>query len=128
MGLPWVRLDTDIANHDKVVKLLGAKDGWRAFTVYICALGWSGGHGKDGHVPEHILTRLYGQPRHARMLVDHGLWTYDEDGDGWWIRNYDSRQELAVVSEAKRAAQRLGGLKSACRKHHGPDCNCWQKG
>lgn len=126
MGLPWVRLDSDIANHDKIVRLLGQRDGYRAFTVYVCSLGWSGGQGKDGHVPSYILPRIYGLEKHARQLVDVGLWTYDENGDGWWIKNYDTRQELSVVSEAKRAASAMGGRKAACRRKHGPDCECWK--
>lgn len=124
MGLPWVRLDSDIANHDKIVQLLDHRDGHKAFTLYICALGWSGGAGTDGHIPRHMLTRLYGQKRLAELLVDTRLWEYAEDG--WTIRNWAQRQELAAVSEGKKAAARLGARKANCRRHHGPECGCWE--
>jgi hypothetical protein len=127
MGLPWVRLDSDIASHDKVMRLLSEKDGYRAFTVYICGLGWSGGQGTDGHIPKYALTRLYGLEKHARMLVDVRLWEYDEGGDGWRIRNFDKRQELAIVTEAHRAASEMGGKKGNCLRWHGEDCGCWRR-
>jgi hypothetical protein len=127
MGLPWVRLDSDIANHDKIVRLLGQRDGHKAFTLYICSLGWSGGAGTDGHIPRHMLGRLYGQQRLAELLVDTRLWEYAEDGDGWVIRNWAQRQELSAISAGKRAAAELGGKKGNCVRWHGPDCGCWRE-
>lgn len=127
MGLPWVRLDSNITIHDKVVPLLAKKDGYRAFTVYVCGLAWSGGAGTDGLIPKDMLPMLHGLPRHAEMLVDGRLWEYAEDGNGWMIRNFDQRQELSIVSEGKRAAAELGGKKGNCIRWHGPECGCWRR-
>jgi len=43
MGLPWVRLDANIASHDKTIKALGHRNGKGAMALYVFALGWSGG-------------------------------------------------------------------------------------
>jgi hypothetical protein len=58
------------------------------------------------------------------MLVDQRLWEYAEGG--WKIRNWDQRQELAIVAEMKRAGRKAAGAKGACRKWHGPQCDCWK--
>lgn len=128
MSLPWVRLDSNIASHPKVLRLLAAKDGHRAFTLYVCALGYAGGHATDGFIPAYALPVLHGTDRLATVLVLHRLWEPTEvDGDrGWSIRNYAQRQELALVTESKRAAQRLAGRRTSCRRWHGPECNCWR--
>lgn len=128
MSLPWVRLDSNIGTHDKVTALLSDKDGPKALALYVCALGWSGGHGTDGHIPRHMLPIIVPgakvTDRHAVLLVEHRLWEYAPDG--WSIRNYALRQELEVVSAAKREAARVGGRKSQCVQRHGPDCGCWR--
>lgn len=128
MSLPWVRLDSNIASHDKVLRLLAQKDGHRAFTLYICGLGYAGGHQTDGFIPEYALPVLHGNRRLATTLVVHRMWEPDvvEGTDGWRIRNFLQRQELAVVTETKRAAQRLSARRTNCKRWHGPDCNCWK--
>lgn len=124
MSLPWVRLDSNFYTHDKVLWLTTQRDGYRAISVYVFSMGYAGGHGTDGYIPRHVLPVIQGTERTAQMLVDARLWEY-ADG-GWTIRNWESRQELSVVTEAKRQASRLGGRKSSCRRLHGPDCNCWR--
>jgi hypothetical protein len=126
MSLPWVRLDANIASHDKITGLLAERDGHRAFTLYVCALGWAGGHGTDGHIPRHILPMIHGTERLARLLVDHRLWRH-HDGGGWTIHNYSTRQELAVITEGKRASQRAAARRTNCTRYHGPDCGCWRE-
>lgn len=124
MSLPWVRLDSNIASHDKIVELLSKRDGARAFTLYVCGLGYAGGHATDGAIPKAALPFIHGTERLAIMLVDHRLWEYTEGG--WVIRNWDQRQELAVIAEMKRAGRKAAGAKGACKKWHGPDCECWK--
>ena len=124
MSLPWVRLDSNFYTHDKVLWLTGQRDGYRAIAVYVFSMGYAGGHGTDGYIPRHVLPILQGTERIAQMLVEARLWEH-ADG-GWTIRNWEQRQELAVVTEAKRAANRLGARKTNCRRSHGPDCTCWK--
>lgn len=125
MSLPWVRLDSNIYSHDKVLWLIQQKDGWRAYAVYTFSMGYAGGHGTDGYIPRHVLPFIQGTERVAALLVTARLWEYAEDG--WRIRNWDQRQELNVITEAKRQASRLGGRKRSCQRYHGPDCNCWKE-
>lgn len=124
MSLQWVRLDANINQNDKVRLLIKQRDGWRAFGVYIFALGWSGGHGRDGDIPRHMLEDFKGTEKHARMLVDHGFWEYTETG--WRIKNWDTRQELSIITDAKRMAQQKGAAKTNCQRWHGKDCECWR--
>ena len=126
MALPWVRLDTNIYAHDKMIGLLSDPSVKRhqAAVSYMFSLAWSGGTGTDGHIPRAVLPMIQGSAATARLLEKHGLW--DETVGGWSIRNFDSRQELSVVAESKRAAQRAGALKGNCIRHHGKDCGCWR--
>lgn len=124
MSLPWVRLDSNVYTHDKMLLLSGQRDGYRAICTYLFSMGYSGGHGTDGFIPKHVLPIIQGTERVARMLVDAQLWEYAEGG--WTIRNWGERQELSVVSAMKRAGNRIGGAKSACVRNHGPDCGCWR--
>jgi hypothetical protein len=127
MGLPWVRLDSNIASHDKILNLLSdtSPKKWQASTSYMFALGWSGEHGTDGHIPTAALPFIHGTPVTARLLVVYRLWTEASIG-GWHIRNFDVRQELQVVTAAKKAAQSAGAIKGNCIRHHGKDCGCWR--
>ena len=126
MALPWVRLDSNIASHDKILHLLSdpSPKRWQAAASYMFALGWSGGAGTDGNVPSAALAMVHGTQATARLLVKYGLW--EEAVAGYRIRNYESRQELTIVAEAKRAAQRAGAIKGTCIRHHGKDCGCWR--
>jgi hypothetical protein len=124
MSLPWVRLDSNFYTHDKVLWLTTQKDGYRAVSVYIFSMGYSGGHATDGYIPRHVLPIIQGTERIAQMLVETRLWEHAEGG--WQIRNWANRQELAMVAEAKRAANAMAGRKSQCIQRHGPECGCWK--
>lgn len=126
MGLPWVRLDSTIASHDKILHLLSdpSTAKWQAAASYMFALGWSGAQGTDGFVPKTALPFVHGTPKTARLLEKYGLWV--ESRAGWQIKNYSGRQQLSAIAEGKKAAQRAGAAKGNCIRHHGPDCGCWR--
>ena len=128
MGLPWVRLDSNIGSHDKILNLLGdpSPKRWQAAFSYTASLAWSGGHGTDGRIPTAALPFVHGTTTTARLLVTYRLWT--EATAGWEIVNYAERQELEIVAETKRAMKSLAGKKAACIRHHGPKCGCWREG
>jgi len=128
MPLPWVRLDTNIATHDKFLALLAdpSPRRYQAGLSYVFALGWSGGQGTDGHIPTAALPMIHGTTATARLLVSYGLWDNGSTG-GWQIHNYAERQQLAATTDAIRAAQRAGALRANCVRWHGPDCGCWQR-
>lgn len=126
MSLPWVRLDSNIATHDKILSLTNDPSAkrWQALASYILGIAWSGGQGTDGRIPEYALPIIFGDRATARLLVKHGLWT--EAAAAWQVPNYAERQEIARVSEAKRERRRATALRLNCQRHHGPDCHCWK--
>ena len=127
MSLQWVRLDSNIASHDKILALLSdpsvAK--WQAFASYVSALGWSGGQGTDGFVPRNSLQWVHGTAKTARLLEKYRLWT--EAPGGYRIVNFEERQELSAVTAGKKEAQRVGALKANCQRWHGNSCGCWKE-
>lgn len=127
MSLQWVRLDANIASHDKVLHLLSdpSPKKWQAVASYMFSLAWSGGAGTDGEIYTATLSVIHGNPVTARLLVKYHLW--DETPTGYLIKNFDQRQELSIVTAAKRAAQSAGAIKANCRRHHGHECGCWRE-
>lgn len=127
MPLPWVRLDANIASHDKILALLAdpSRARWQAGLNYVFALGWSGAAGTDGWIPTTALPTIHATHATADLLTQHGLWVNGQAG-GWVIRNYAERQQLITTTNATRAAQRAGALKANCVRWHGPDCGCWE--
>jgi len=126
MALPWVRLDSHIASHDKILGLTTdpSPKRWQAAFSYVCAIGWSGDQGTDGRIPTAALPFVHGNTATARLLVKHQLW--DEGIGCWTIRNFATRQELAVVTAGKREMKRVAAEKGNCVRWHGP--NCWKDG
>lgn len=127
MSLAWVRLDTGIAHHDKTLALLAdpSPKRWQAISSYVFSLGWSGEHGTDGFIPVNALPFIHGNKTTANLLVEYGFW--EPTTGGWRIRNYATRQELAVITAAKKEAQRVASIKANCTRWHGKDCGCWMK-
>lgn len=122
MPLPWVRLDSNIGSHDKITDLLcdPSPKRWQAYASYVTALAWSGGQGTDGRIPASALPFVHGNTTTARLLVKHRLW---EEGPACWhIVNYSERQQLSVVTDAKKAAQSAGARKANCKRFHDADC------
>jgi hypothetical protein len=127
MGLPWVRLDSTIASHDKTIRVIGERGGKGAMAVYMFALGWCGAQQTDGFIPRAALPMLHGTPADAKLLEAAELWDADPEGTGWWIRNWDRRQESSAISESKRERARTAGRRSGCvRRGHPAGCTCWQ--
>lgn len=126
MALPWVRLDSNIAAHDKILHLISDPSAlrWQAAASYMFSLGWSGGQGTDGLVPRAALPMVHGTAKTARLLEKYRLWV--EAPGGWEIVNYTQRQELEAVTAGKREAQRIGALKANCQRWHGNSCQCWK--
>jgi hypothetical protein len=116
MSLPWIRLDTALPDHPKILALIGHKDGRATAFVYICGMAYSGRHGTDGFIPREALPRINGRQSDADRLCDVGLWK-DAGGFGWEINGWDeyqaSDQSTKERSErARRAAEIRWGKKS----------------
>jgi hypothetical protein len=125
MPLPWVRFDSSFATHDKVLRLLAehGERGRSAAFVYCCGLGHCGLHGTDGLVSFAALPFVHGRKRDAELLVEVGMWR--PDPAGWRVSNWTVRQEVAVVSAAKKQAASKAASKAACVRWHGAECGCW---
>lgn len=108
MPLPWVRLDTAMPDHPKIIDLVdGNKEGRAAAFVWVCGLTYAGKHGTDGFLPKGALARINGRPADARLLVQVGLWK--DEGVGWTIHGWSDFQESndetqARSDKARRAA------------------------
>jgi hypothetical protein len=126
MSLPWVRMDTGLPSHPKMLALLNdpSSKRYQAAASITFAICWSGEHGTDGHIPTTALPFIHATKATAALLVKYGFWELLPDG--WRIHNFEVRQELSVVTAAKKEAQRVGALMANCRRWHGPSCHCWQ--
>lgn len=122
MTLPWVRLDSHIGSHDKVLSLLSdpSPRRWQAAFSYVSALGWAGDQGTNGAIPRVALPFIHGTNVTARLLVTYRLW--EESLNGWQIVNFLERQELTAITAGKREAARIAGQKANCVRWHGPTC------
>lgn len=125
VSLPWVRLDSNIAGHDKILGLIAEPGGYRAAFAYVCSLGYAGGHGTDGLIAFNALTFVHATKATALLLVKHGLWKPDRLG--WQIVNYGKRQQLDAARKALSNARRAAAEKGNCIRWHGPDCGCWEE-
>lgn len=126
MPLPWVRLDTNLPSHDKILDLLGRyKDGHRTAFVYVCGLAYSGHNGTDGLIPYAALPLIHGRRIDAEHLVVTNLW--HPHPRGWLIPRWLERQESSATTTAKAAAQSTAAKKAACSRWHEPGCMCWKE-
>lgn len=105
MGLPWVRLETTWPSNPKFLTLVGDKQ-WRAITVYMGGLAWSGGQGMDGFIPTYALPMIHGTKRDADVLIEARLWVPAQGG--WdindWREYQPSNEEHQRRAERARAA------------------------
>ncbi len=100
MPLPWVRLDTAMPDHPKIIDLIDChKEGRAAAFVWVCSIAYSGKHGTDGFIPKGALARCNGRPPHARLLCDVGLWK--DEGVGWTIPGWAEYQESNAETQAR---------------------------
>lgn len=128
MPLPWIRLDTNLPSHDKILDLVDRyrRDGMATAFVYVASLTYCGHNGTDGLITRSALPLIHGTKRDADRLVEVRLWALVERG--WFVPNYLARNEESSVTEAKAAAQIVAGRKAACARWHEDGCTCWKEG
>lgn len=123
MAMPWVRLDTGLPDHPKILALIGAKK-TRAALTYVFGLAYAGRHETDGFIPQAALPFLHATTQDARQLVDIRLWHHAEGG--YQINDWDEYQPTSEVSNARRESLKKASRKGGCIKNHGPKCGCWK--
>lgn len=119
MGLPWIRLDTSLADHPKVLELVDSGQ-YRAAFAGVMAMTYSGKHGTDGFIPKGALPFIHARKADADKLVEVGMW--DVAAGGWEIHGWDEYQLSDEESKARKQRAKKGG----CIKNHGIDCGCWR--
>lgn len=112
MPLPWVRLDTSMPDHPKILALIDAHGdaGLAAAFVWTCSLAYSGKHGTDGLITRSTLPRINGKAKHATMLVGVRLW--DADPVGWRIHGWEEYQTALNFDEVFGPQARSNGGKA----------------
>jgi hypothetical protein len=115
MGLPWVRLDTDIFDHPKLLALEEAGH-YRAIVLHLKAMVYTGKHELAGFLPEVCIPMLTAAnpmlsenaPTEIQTLLDACLWTAQPGGysmHGWEDRQFVSNEAKARSAKARVAAQ-----------------------
>ena len=115
MGLPWVRLDTNIATHDKILSLLdaGAK-GKQAGFVYAMSIAHAAGHGTDGVIKRAALPFIHATTADAKLLVINELWECVDVG--YRIKNWGTRQVVGAAQQALSDIRSDAGKKGAAAR------------
>lgn len=118
--MAWVRLDDGFPRHRKVREL---RRDVVAKWLHVVAICHCGEHLTDGRVDELAFEQITydaGVPMSAAKravpkLIAAGLWI-EHDQDGWLICDYldynPPAAEVKEIREKRRAAGRLGGLRS----------------
>lgn len=126
MSLPWVRLDTALPDHPKILALVdGWKDGRASAFIYVCGLAYCGRHGTDGWIPGAALARIGGRQADADRLVQVGLWHKQEGG--WSINGWAEYQQSTGETQERRQRLQDRSAKGNCVRWHGEDCGCWRE-
>lgn len=110
MGLPWVRLDTQMPSNPKVLELVSRKQQAAAF-AYVCSLAYAGMHGTDGYIPENALPFIHATKAVAAQLVAVGLWI--PAPGGWDINGWDEFQVSDEAARKRRERAQKGGIAKA---------------
>ncbi|KXP00874.1 hypothetical protein [Tsukamurella pseudospumae] len=115
MSLPWIRLDTNVFDHPKILSLLELDEdddtapGRRALALYFFGLTYTGKHELDGFVPRSALRLIGASRADARNLVEVGLWVADGTAGwsthGWADRQASTEESKARSERARKAAQ-----------------------
>jgi hypothetical protein len=117
-GLPWVRIDSDIASAPKVADMIAehGQKGKAAAFVFVAGIGYCAQHLTDGHIKKGALPFIHGTPQDARLLVEARLW--DPADKGWRVVNFDRHQPTRQTTE-DAAAMRSEKARTAANARWG---------
>jgi hypothetical protein len=123
MALPWVRLDTGLPDHPKILALIEARKP-RAALCYVFGLAYCGRHETDGFIPRAALPFLHSTKADAIALVEARLWHHTEGG--YEVNDWDLYQPTSETSQKRLETLRRAAKKGGCAKNHGPECRCYE--
>lgn len=118
MGLPWVRLDTQLPSNPKVLELAASRQ-WRAAFVYVASLAYCGQHGTDGFIPPTAFPFIHATKADAAALVHVGLWNLAPNG--WEVNDWDEYQVSDEAARKRRERAQKGGRARAAKLKVVPD-------
>ncbi|WP_280363760.1 hypothetical protein [Nocardia wallacei] len=126
MGLPWIRFDTSLFDHPKILELKEANQ-YKAIVVHLEAMTYSGKHQLGGFVPRSALRVIGGTQREVTKLRGVGLWDHTDDDSGWRLHDWGDYQrlyqDLAAEDIARRqqiSQTRRNAARKRWDKHRGP--------
>ena len=108
MALSWVRLDTGLPDHPKMLSLLAGKK-QKAALVYVYSLAYSGRHELDGFIPHQALPFIHASKNDAMALCEVGLWHARQGG--YEINSWDEHQPSNEESTRRKERARLAAMK-----------------
>lgn len=108
MALPWVRLDTGLPDHPKMLALLGGKK-HRAAVAYMFGLAYSGRHELDGFIPEAALPFIHATKADALALCEVGFWHARQGG--YEINDWADYQPSSDETAKRKESARLAAMK-----------------
>ncbi|AMT70495.1 hypothetical protein [Mycobacteroides immunogenum] len=117
MGLPWIRLDTQLADHPKILELV-ADNQFRAIAVFHFGLGYCGKHETAGYIPAAALPFIHARKADATRLVNVSLWLVAPGG--WQIKDWDDYQ-LSDEAAKKRRERAMKGAAARWGKKGGDE-------
>lgn len=106
MALPWIRLDTSIFDHPKVLGLMEDR-AHRAIVAHIAGMTYTGKHELDGFIPKVALRTFGATSGDATKLVEAGLWRPAPGGwevNGWQEYQFTSEEARKRSERAREAA------------------------
>lgn len=105
MSTMWVRLDTGLPDHPKMLALIEGRK-HKAALAYVLGLAYSGRHGLDGYIPNGALIYIHANKTDAQALCEVGLWHAREGGYeiNDWAEYQISNEETQQRKERARAA------------------------
>lgn len=113
--MPWFKVDDGFTTSDKVIAI-PRKERIMAIGLWTYAGNYAARHLTNGFVPLHMLDDIDAPQESIDHLVRVGLWDTDENA-GYWFHDWCDYQPSAEAHkaklEARSAAGRVGGLKSA---------------
>lgn len=97
--MAWLKVDDQLAFHPKVMQA-----GNSAMGLWVRAGSWCAANLTDGQLPANMIGTLGAQRRHARSLVESGLWVETETGYAFhdWSEFQPTKAEVLREREQAR--------------------------
>ena len=114
----WAKFDDQFTDHPKVVAAGPMAELLAMRAVIYCARYETDGHVQAAQLPR-LTVGITSPKKQVRALVDAGLWTVDDDGDGWWVHDFLDYHPSRADKDEERAKARERMAKARGNKGRG---------